>query len=241
MKKILTSFALAVLFVAGSAASDSFAIKSISTSLRSTPVPQYNNVNSRAKTGGKNRWLRLQVTFIPSSEDKKISWYDDVTMEGCLVILRPEKPVSYVVLSGKTRFFTIPADDREHQGFFYVPPVILNRYCGDAAGALKAIRMFRVSFYGPGRVLLGEGFWAVSGRSSGELVTTRSKTYRTVAARMKEYEKPYRNVAFLQGGLYSKERTPWVYFDYDFHDLIYDNVQSQVGEDIRRTGVKKSE
>ena len=35
-------------------------------------------------------------------------------------------------------------------------------------------------------------------------------------------------------GLYSKEKTPWVYYDYDFYDLIYDNVQSQDGESIRK-------
>ena len=51
---------------------------------------------------------------------------------------------------------------------------------------------------------------------------------------MKEYEKNYSNVTMLRGGLYSKEKTPWVYFDYDLYDLIYDNVLQQDSGNIKR-------
>ena len=150
-----------------------------------------------------------------------------------LVISRGDKEKSYVVLTGETRFFTIPADKKDHIGVFYVPPMLLSRYCGDSAGALKALQMFRVAFYGPGRVLLGEGYWAVSGKN-GQFVPAGTKAFKAVAARMKEYEKAYSNVTLLRGGLYSKEKTPWVYFDYDFYDLIYDNFRSQAGESIKK-------
>ena len=224
---------MAVLFAVSGASADPFVIKDISFSLRSTPVPKYDNESSRARSGGKNRWLRAYVDFIPEAKKTGDAWYDDVTMEGTLVIVREGKEARYVVLSGKTRFFTIQADGKDHTGVFYVPPMLLARYCGDAQGALKAVRMFRVAFYGPGRVLLGEGYWAVSGKK-GQLVLPDSRIYKDVADRMKEYEKPYRNVTFLRGGLYSKEKTPWVYFDYDFYDLIYDNVQSQNNENIQK-------
>ncbi len=233
MRKVLTCAVLAMLFFVSGAAAEPFTVKDISMSLRSTPVPQYENDTSRAKSGGKTRWLRVFVNFVPAAKKTGDAWYDDVTMEGSLVIMREGRETSYVVLTGKTRFFTIPADAKEHRGVFYVPPMLLSRYCGDSSGALKSIRMFRVAFYGPGRVLLGEGYWAVTGKT-GHLVARDGKSYKTVAARMKEYEKPYKNVSFLRGGLYSKEKTPWVYFDYDFYDLIYDNVQTQDGESIRK-------
>ncbi|MBR2642935.1 MAG: hypothetical protein IKD46_07375 [Lentisphaeria bacterium] len=233
MMKGLTCFLLAVMFCVAGAAAEPFVVKDISFSLRSTPVPKYDNESSRARSGGKYRWLRAFVDFVPEVKKTGDSWYDDVTMEASLVIAREGKEVRYVVLTGKTRFFTIQADGKDHTGVFFVPPMLLSRYCGDAAGALKAIRLFRVSFYGPGRVLLGEGYWAVSGKN-GQLVPADSKNYKNVVARMKEYEKPYRNVTFLRGGLYSKEKSPWVYSDYDFYDLIYDNVHSQSGDGIQR-------
>ena len=227
---------LAVLLAAGGIAADSFAVKDISCSLQSTLVPQYDGKNSRVRNGAKNRWLRLFVKFVPALEKAGEGWYDDVTMEGSLVLYRPGKRGdAYVVLSGKTRYFTIQADGKEHFGAFYVPPAILARYCGDSAGALKAVRLFRVAFYGPGRVLLGEGYWSAPGGKKGELLTPASKGFQKAAARMKQYENPqYANVTFLRGGLYSKERTPWVYFDYDLFDLIYDDAHSAAGESIRR-------
>ncbi len=232
--KIWAFAVLTMLFIAGGAASDAIVVKSISRSLRPTPVPRYDNETSRSKTSGKNRWLQLSVTFIPTTSAKpKDGWYDDVTMEGLLVMSPPGKEKKFIVLSGKTRYFTIPADDKDHYGVFYVPPAVLARYCGDSAGAMKAIESIRISFYGPGRILLGNGYWVASGKS-GELILPGNKKYATVAARMKEYEKPYRDVVFLRGGLYSKEKTPWVYFDYDFYDLIYDNVQPQTGESIKK-------
>ena len=225
---------LAMLFIAGAGAVEPLEIKEITMKLRSTPVPQYDNESSRAKSGSKNRWLQVFVDFVPAAKKAGDAWFDDVTMEGTLVLVRDMKgSANYVVLTGKTRFFTIPADGKEHAGVFYVPPMLLARYCGTANDALKAVRMFRVSFYGPGRVLLGEGYWEVGGKK-GRLLSDGSKAYNAAVARMKEYEKPYRNVIFLRGGLYSKEKTPWVYHDYDFYDLIYDNVQLQDGESIRK-------
>lgn len=233
LKKSLTCAFFAALLCISCAAADAFTIKNISFSLRTTPIPRYENDTSRVRSGSKNRWLRLYVDFIPAEKRSGDAWYDDVTMEGMLVISRGDKDKSYAVLTGETRFFTIPADKKDHTGVFYVPPMLLSRYCGDSAGALKAIQMFRVAFYGPGRVLLGEGYWALSGKN-GQLVPAGSKAGKAVAARMKEYEKPYSNVTLLRGGLYSKEKTPWVYFDYDFYDLIYDNVRSQAGESIKK-------
>ena len=235
LKKSFIYMFLAAVQIVSAVAADDFSVKNISFALQSTPVPTYENGSSRS--GSKNRWLLMKANFVPEERKKAEAWYDDVTMEGTLVFIREDKNKkghSYVVLTGETRFFTIPADKKDHAGVFYVPPMLLTRYCGDSAGSLKAIEMARVAFYGPGRVLLGEGYWMKAGKTGQFILPGSSKAYREVAARMKQFEKAYSNVMQLRGGLYSKEKTPWVYFDYDYYDLIYDNVRTQTGESIKK-------
>lgn len=87
------------------AAADRFEVKAIQFSSRKTPVPSYENTNSHSKTSAKRRWLCVETLFVPQGVSRGESWYDDVTMEGALVIVRPgKKEASYVVLTGKTRF-----------------------------------------------------------------------------------------------------------------------------------------
>ena len=234
LKKSLT-FALFAVLLIGSAAAEDFVIDNISFSQPSTPAVRYANNDSRVRVGSKNRWLRLQVDFVPAAKKRGDAWYDDVTMEGLLLLSRgkQDSATSYVVLTGETRFFTIPADKKKHFGVFFVPPMLLARYCDEPQSAPKAVRLIRVAFYGPGRVLLGEGYWVAAGKK-GRFVSPENKMYKTVAAQVKELEKPKRNVTFLRGGLYSKEMTPWNYLDYDAYDLIYENVRLQAGESIQK-------
>ena len=237
LKKSLVYMFLAAVQIVSVAAADDFSVKNISCALQAAPVPAYENGSSRS--GSKNRWLLIKATFVPEELKKAEldSWYDDVTMEGMLVLVREDKNKkdrSYVVMTGETRFATIPADKKEHAGVFYVPPVLLSRYCGGSEGAAKAVEMVRVAFYAPGRILLGEGYWAKSGAKGAFVPPSDSKSYKKIVARMKDFEKAYSNVLQLRGGLYSKEKTPWAYFDYDFYDLIYDNIRTQSGESVKK-------
>lgn len=234
MRKTL-ALILMMLGAAVFAADGGFDVKSIRLTTRFTPVVKYENESLRSKASKETRWLCMETTFIPEARGtEEDQWYDDVTMEGMLVIARPGKEVSYIVLTGKTRFFTIHADGKSHHGVFFVPAKILFRYLGAWSGTLPPVQMARVSFYAPGKILLGEGYWAQGSSKKGRFVPLNSKEYRTVAARMKEYEKNYRNVTTLRGGLYSKEKTPWSYVDYDFYDLIYDNVLQQDSDSIKK-------
>lgn len=235
MKKLMLFLLTATMAAAGFAAEGRFDVRNIRFFFRPTPVPKYENETSRSKTARSTSWLCMETTFIPEMQNARSEqWYDDVTMEGLLVIARTEgSGNSYIVLSGTTRFFTIPADGKKHVGTFFVPSKILARYLGSKNGE-PVVQMARVSFYAPGKVLLGEGFWALSSARKGKFVPASSREYRAVAARMQEYEKNYSNVTMLRGGLYSKEKTPWVYFDYDLYDLIYDNIRPQDGANIKR-------
>lgn len=234
MKKLMGLMLLAIM-TAGFAADGRFYIKNLRFFTRLTPVPKYENDTSRSKAAKSTRWLCMETDFIPEMLNAKAEqWYDDVTMEGTLVIARSvEKGMSYIVLTGKTRFFTIPADGKRHIGMFYVPAKILARYLG-SWNSEPMIQMAKVAFYAPGKVLLGEGYWAQGTGKKGKYVPENSKEYRAVASRMKEYEKNYSNVIMLRGGLYSKEKTPWVYYNYDLYDLIYDNVLQQDSGNIKR-------
>ena len=234
MKK-LTMLMLLALAAAVSAADGRFDIKKIRCFSRSTPIPRYENDDSSSKTAKKNQWLCLETIFIPesmSSTAKAEQWYDDITMEGTVVLARPAgKGISYIVLTGKTRFFTIQADAKQHIGMFYVPSKILARYLGTWNGE-PPIEMAKVAFYAPGRILLGEGYWAQGSGKKGKFVPVTGKDYRAVAERMKKYEKN----TTLRGGLYSKEKTPWVYYEYGKYenDLIYDNVLQQDSGNIKQ-------
>ena len=219
--------------VAGFAANGRFEIKNIRLFTRPTPVPKYENETSASKAAKNTRWLCVEAIFIPQAISGKADpWYDDVTMEGMLVISHPGGKVSTVVLTGKTRFFTIPADGKQHIGMFYVPAKILSRYLGTWNGEQPPVDAARISFYAPGKVLLGEGFWERSGKK-GKFVPEKSKTHRAVSDRMKGYENSS-SVTTLRGGLYSKEKTPWVYYNYDLYDLIYDNVLQEDSGSIKR-------
>ena len=83
----------------------------------------------------------------------------------------------------------------------------------------------RIQFFGPGRVLLGEGYWYNGG------VVKRSSDLAKVRNLMREFEKNYSDIVRIPGGLYSKEKTPWALYNYDFYDLIYDE---SAGKDSRR-------
>ncbi len=215
-----------------------FEVSDIRMEYRVTPIPKYLNLNSSTKVSHKTNWLTVSCSFIPEAiPDGAEQWYDDVTMEGVVVITRGVSPkeTSYAVLLGETRFFTIPADGKKHYGVLFVPPQIIARYCGTLSGNGRSIRMARMSFYGPGRVLLGEAYWAsdTSGKK-GKVVNSDDKQYRQIVARMKEFEKNYSNVIRLRGALYSKEKTPWALFDFDFYDLIYDHVLQSENSTIKK-------
>ena len=234
MKKTLTLI-LMMLGAAVFAADGGFDVKNIRLFTRFTPVVKYVNESVRSKSSKETLWLCMEATFVPEARgSEEDQWYDDVTMEGMLVIARQGKELTYIVLTGKTRFFTIHADAKNHSGVFFVPSKILQRYLGTWGGTLPSVQMARISFYAPGKILLGEGFWAQGSGKKGRFVPLNSKDYNAVAARMKEYEKNYRNIITLRGGLYSKEKTPWSYVDYDFYDLIYDNVLQQDSDSIKK-------
>ena len=77
LKKSLTCTFFAALLCISCAAADAFTIKNISFSLRTTPIPRYENDTSRVRSGSKNRWLRLYVDFIPAekrSGDGEVEW-----------------------------------------------------------------------------------------------------------------------------------------------------------------------
>lgn len=214
-----------------SSSEEYFSVDNLKLSFVATPLVRYGNINNTNVTSTRNRWAVLESSFVPLQlKNSKNLWYDDVTMEGMLVISSEDAKGArqFVVLNGKTRFFTIPADGKIHYGMFFAPPRILDRYY--VYGKAFHVSMFkaaRISFYGPGRVLLGEGYWI-----DGSFVK-KPKEQAKAKAFLEQFEKKYSDVIQLRGGLYSKEKTPWANFNYDQYDLIYDDtVGDAPGQDI---------
>jgi len=214
-------------------AGGSFDVTNMVLGFRTTPIQKYENASNTSRVSSKTRWFVLHSTFVPSPRSSGEQWYDDITMEGTAVIVRNtgKKNTEYVVLTGKTRFFTIPADGKQHPGIFYISPKILDRYCGWADP--KSVRAAKVAFYGNGRVLLGSGILAADGKRM-KMLVPGSNAWKDAEAMIKKFDRNYSNVIVLRGGLYSKEKTPWVHFRYDFYDLIYDNIIQSESEEIKR-------
>ncbi len=209
------------------------AVTDIKLRFMDTPLVKFDNMSNSGKSGGtRQKWVGMEIFYVPLAKAPQArgGWIDDVTMEGKLVLATPNNAggPSYIVLTGKTRFFTIEADDKTHMALLLVPPKLLDRYY--PAGRNYNNSMFagaQVSFYGPGKVLLGEGYWR------GGLLT-KAPEIETARRMMGEFGKNYQDVLNLRGGLYSKEKTPWALFNYDYYDLIYDEAGPDGGMDIRK-------
>ncbi len=188
-----------------------------------TPIIQYSNINTTSKSGGgRNRWAMLEISYIPlPSQLASGNWYDDVTMEGTVVLnseVKGKGDTLYIVFSGQTRFFTIQADGQTHFAMLLIPPKLMDRYF--VANKNFAESMFlaaSIEFYGPGRTPLGEGYW-VNGFIKKESDVAKARAF------VQKFSQNYSDVVRLRGGLYSKEKTPWAGSNYDFYDLIYDDV-----------------
>jgi hypothetical protein len=207
-----------------------FTITSMKLDFQTTPIASFDNINNTPEMNDRNRWVVLETYFVPSAAFTRTGWFDDVTMEGTAILRsdaqaaegdsRNPKEARYIVLTGKTRFFTIPADDKRHLGVLMIPPKLMNRYY--VRGVPFTAKMFvaaKIQFYGKGRVLLGENYWEYPRG------TPRSeKDFLRLRKMFDEFDKNYTDIIRLNGGLYSKEKTPWALFNFDFYDLIYDDA-----------------
>ncbi len=214
------------------AAREDIVVSDIKLQFVSTPLVNYTNINNTQRNSTRNKWVAFETVFVPQSGNKE--WLDDVTMEGTLVINSEtsttqssgEKEALYIVLTGKTRFLTIPADGDDHQGLLLVPPKLMDRYYVKGKPfSTSMILAARIQFFGAGRVLLGEGYWYNGG------FVKRNADLAKVRNLMREFEKNYSDIVRIPGGLYSKEKTPWALYNYDFYDLIY---EESAGKDSRR-------
>lgn len=188
----------------------------------STPLVSYSNVGNSQRNSARNRWLALNVVFTPRSSEG--DWIDDVTMEGTLVLRAetgsPDRrggAPGCVILTGRTRFLTVEADGEDHPAMLLAPPKLISRWCPKGkAFSQNMVLAARVRFLGSDGALLGEACWYNGGmvRNDKDLVRAR--------ALFRDLEGGGSDAARVSGGLYSKEKTPWAFYNYDYYDLIYD-------------------
>lgn len=215
-------------FTAGAADKPPFVIHSMKLDFLNTPNLQYTNYNTSQLAGKNNRWVALETYFIPDSAQVASGWYDNVTMEGTAILKATDsamkgvtsntKDQNYVVLSGQTRFITIEGDNSRHLGLLLVPPKLANRFVQKGVLSERNFLAARIQFFAPGRVLLGEGYWEPRGGLA------KPKDLARLRKMFEEIEKDYNNIIRLEGGLYSKEKTPFQWYNYDYYDLIADDA-----------------
>ena len=171
------------------------------------------------------RWGVVELSYTPrydfdsrKSKSKDIPtgvWFDDVTL-GVQLLLRDgaKKNAPAVALFSTTvNFWTIPADNKEHKYFVYLPPLLLERVMPARRDDSKSVKVAaennfvaKIVFFHKRYGVIGDGY-------------TANFRYRDNAEAFKELiaQVPANNV--FNGALLSRSNSPWGVSDMDQFDL----------------------
>ncbi len=201
-------------------------VNNIKIRIAPTPVVRYDNVSNSRSPNGRHSWAVMDVEFLVNKPDNaktdRAYWFDDVTMEGVMVMLAHDyrNVPKYVVFSGKVRFCSVARDNKNHDAMFAVPGQLLDRYYTFNKGSYPA-NMFiagSVTFTDSSGRLLGEGFI-----EDGSFVKKDTAKVRNLLGKM---DKGYSDIVHVRNGLYPKNRTPWAFYKHDRYALINDEPVS---------------
>ena len=181
---------------------------------------------SRGKMALTNRrWGVVEVSCTPRFDyDSKKSkskdalsgvWFDDVAL-GVQLVLRDgagKNAPAIALFSTTVNYWTIPADNKEHRYFVYLPPLLLERVMPVRRDESKSVKVAaendfvaKIVFFHKKYGVIGEGY-------------TNNFRYRDAADQFKELTTrvPANNV--FNGALLSRSNSPWGVSDMDQFDL----------------------
>jgi hypothetical protein len=210
----LTLFFLAA-FVAN-AQTQGKIFKSGAIKLEYRPSPLFYMFNESATNkAGSPGWLLVRVKYSPVSRKSgnKILWLDDITMETEVVI-----PGSYetkdvtVLLKGKTVFWSIPMDGKDHQAIGCIPPQVIARFARKGNKIETSKMIARVTFFTRDRKPI-------------------IRIYSSSSNRVRDYFSSKVDAAVSSGLLIvndivmPRNKTPWGAFNFDLYDVIKPDPQ----------------
>ncbi len=214
MKSIFLMLVFLTAFVAN-AQTQGKIFKSGSVKLEYRPSPLFYMFNESATNSPGSGWLIVGVKYSPVSRKSgsKILWLDDVTMETEVVI-----PGSYkskdvtVLLKGKTVFWSIPMDGKNHNAMAFIPPQVIARFARKGKKIEISKMIARVTFYTAGRKII-------------------MRIYSSSGSRVKEFFSSKVDGAISSGLLtvddivMPRNKTPWGVFNFDLFDVIKPDTQ----------------
>ena len=220
-------FAGAALF-GNSAMRPQFTSVKVNVRLMQAPNVKLGSVSSvsRGKMSLSNRrWGVVEISYTPrfdydsrKSKNKDIPtgiWFDDVTL-GVQLLLRDgaKKNASAIALfSTRVNFWTIPADNKEHKYFVYLPPLLLERVMPARRDDSKTVRIAaennfaaKIVFFHKRYGVIGDGY-------------SSNFRYRDNAEAFKELMSQVPASNIFNGALLSRAASPWGVSDMDQFDL----------------------
>ena len=168
------------------------------------------------------RWGVVEISFTPHVDTNKRSgkgtlagvWFDEVSCGVRLVVLDGNRKDGYplALFSTKVDFWTIPADNKEHRYFVYLPPVLLDRVMPQRRAESRNIRIanpdnfvVQVVFFSKKLGILGEGYYGIKKAPEGRF--------------FRELVREVPSHSIFHGALLSRARSPWGVNDVDHFDL----------------------
>jgi len=158
-----------------------------------------------------SRWLLIRVTYVPRTEDKKIVWEDEVSLEVTVVIPGTSEYGKWIILTGKQVLWSVPADARKHYALFAVPPCVFTQY-----SVMKAFSKTDVDMI-PVAVVLYRGEANKNNRMAVGYASCKNIT--SLSSFFTDLFKKKDTFVTIQGGVLPKDKTPWQWVDADKFDL----------------------
>lgn len=165
---------------------------------------------------GTAKWISMDISYVlPKKEvGGQIEWIDDLEMEVDVVIPSSYKGKEsfHAMLTGKFTFWSVAQDGKEHKAMAFIPPQIFERYKrSDMKVKQTVFKDFdaRVTIYDKNRKPLGRFYYSTS--PSAENAATE---------RFNKMEEPGAPILKVPGGVFPKNKTPWIYWSFDSYDLL---------------------
>ena len=215
----------------------------IRTSLEASPAVLRSTAGSGMYSGGgvslvNNRWLAVQVSFMPGAVDSRVAgaamktgnvksvvavpgrWIDDVTMRVSVAFPAANarrSNVVYGLFEGNTCFWSIKLDGRRHNAMMFVPPQLIERYAASVTTGRKELQLGVTDFIV--FVEFTDSNGAVLGRSCSRKSGDISGMYKFFQTLKKS---PAATV--VRGALLPRSKSPWAWHLPSTFDYIKDTA-----------------
>ncbi|OGV39863.1 MAG: hypothetical protein A2020_15705 [Lentisphaerae bacterium GWF2_45_14] len=223
MRKIFSYLSVLMLFLACRelSAQSKMPVSDAKMDLRFIETVRVKSDTDNVKMGGESRWIEITLSYklpkLMEGADEK--WIDDVEVICELLMPTNYKGRSgvYAHFTGKFTYWSLPCDGKTHSESMYIPPQILSRYkkVGEKIKREMIKEMYaKITFYTKDRRVIGYAFAGPKGKSDS-----------TIDSVFKKVSEPGAMVINVENVIMPRNKTPWAPFNYDYYDLIKEDVQ----------------